>query len=109
MNYWIYILLIIIVVCLIVNTNRNEHFFGFIREAIRVNQDLNEMIYKNVNNYNNLAKDWIPNIGWIYTIKDKGIEKTRAERGLPPILPSQANVKMDLSNSMNRYSIGLKP
>ena len=109
MNNWIYVLVLILILSLFINTNRKEHFFDFIREAIRTNQDFNDMIFRNVNNYNNVAKDWIPNVSWIYTIKDKGIEKTRAERGLPPLMPTQPNVKMDLSNSMNRLSFGFKP
>ena len=67
-----------------------EHFLAWIREAIKTNQDFNDMIFRNVSSYNGIAKDWIPNMSWIYTIKDKNIERARADRGLPPILPSQA-------------------
>ena len=110
MSYWIVLLIGIIVISLFQKTRRNEeHFLNWIREAIKVNQDFNNMVFTNVANYNGIAKDWIPNMSWIYTLKDKGIEKTRAERGLPPMIASQPNIKMDLSNNINRYSVGFKP
>lgn len=118
MNNWLYILLLlVIIVCLFLNNKRvrdleaknNEHFLAWIREAIKTNQDLNDMIFRNVSNYNNLAKDWVPNISWVYNIKDKNIERARADRGLPPILPSQASVKVDLASNNNRLSLGFRP
>jgi hypothetical protein len=115
MSNWLYLLIIVIVVCLFINNKRNneeanrEHFLAWIREAIKTNQDFNDMIFRNVSNYNGIAKDWVPNISWIYNIKDKNIERARADRGLPPIVASPAAVKVDLNSNNNRYSVGFKP
>jgi hypothetical protein len=82
-------------------------FNDFVNKEIKIVDSLVISANKTAQYANSLAKDWIPNVSWVYTLKDKNIEMERARHGLPPIIPSNANIGFDIKHSDNRYKIGL--
>jgi hypothetical protein len=120
----LYLFILLIVVCILLSIYKihQETFTANIFKNINPNM-LNNGIRDTVSNvgivnreienmgrfWNGIAQDWIPNVGWIYRYRDKSIELARARRGLPPLLASTADVKINVNTSNNRYTTGISP
>jgi len=120
----LYLFILLIVVCILLSIYKihQETFIANIFKNINPNM-LNNGIRDSVSNvgivnreienmgrfWNGIAQDWIPNVGWIYRYRDKSIELARARRGLPPLLASTADVKINVNTSNNRYTTGISP
>jgi hypothetical protein len=120
----LYLFVLLIVVCILLSIYRihRETFTSNIFNNLNPNM-FNNAIRDTVSNvgivnreienmgrfWNGIAQDWIPNVGWIYRYRDKSIELARARRGLPPLLASSPDVKINVNTGNNRYTTGFSP
>ena len=116
---YLFILLIVVCILLSIYKNHQETFTANIFNNINPNMLIRDsvsnlgIVNREIENmgrfWNGIAQDWIPNVGWIFRYRDKSIELARARRGLPPLLASMPDVKINVNNNNNRYTAGFSP